>query len=190
MRSINTGVKEFREYTKEITLMLGYEALRDLPTVPTEITTPLEKIDQNLIVKDSIVLLPILRAGLGMVDGILTLLPTAPVGYVGMYRDHDTHQPHEYYFKVPMLQGKTALILDPMLATGGSISAAIDLIKQHNPSKIKILSIVSAPEGIQHVLQSHSDVEIYTASIDRGLNANKYIVPGLGDAGDRLFGTK
>ncbi|MCL1944654.1 MAG: uracil phosphoribosyltransferase [Firmicutes bacterium] len=190
MRSVNTGTKEFREYTTEIAHILGYEALRDLPTVPTEIVTPLQKTIQNLIIKDSVVLLPILRAGLGMQDGLLTLLPTAAVGYIGMYRDHDTSLPNEYYFKAPELNGRVALILDPMLATGGSICASISLIKKHNPSQIKVLSIVSAPKGIDNILNTHQDVEIYTAAIDDGLNEHNYIVPGLGDAGDRLFGTK
>ena len=190
MRSVNTGTKEFREYAKELALMLGYEALRDLPTVSAQIQTPLETTTQRLIVKDSVVLLPILRAGLGMEDGILTLLPTAVVGHIGMYRDHETFQPKEYYFKATNLQDKTVLVLDPMLATGGSVVAAISLIKRSKPYKIKVLTIVSAPQGIQNVFKVHSDVEIYTAAVDRELNKDNYIVPGLGDAGDRLFGTK
>lgn len=190
MRSINTGTKEFREYAREIALMLGYEALKDLPTEDTVIETPLEKTTQKTIIKDSVVLMPILRAGLGMEDGILTLLPTAAVGHIGMYRDHDTYEPKEYYFKAPSLTGKVVLVLDPMLATGGSIVAAINKIKESKPSKIKVLSIVSAPKGIETILNAHPDVTIYTASVDRGLNEHNYIVPGLGDAGDRLFGTK
>ncbi|MDR3021803.1 MAG: uracil phosphoribosyltransferase [Clostridiales bacterium] len=190
MRDKGTGTKEFREYAKEIALMLGYEALRELPTVPTKIVTPLETTTQNLIKKDSVVLLPILRAGLGMVDGILTLIPTAAVGHIGMYRDHQTFEAKEYFCKMPTLTDKTVLLLDPMLATGGSASAAVKLIKTHKPKKIKFLCIVSVPYGIEQLTKNHSDIEIYTACIDRELNADKYIVPGLGDAGDRLFGTK
>lgn len=194
LRDKHTGTKVFRELANEITMLLAYEALKNVRLKPTEVSTPLKNIHGGIVDHD-VVLVPILRAGVGMLDGVLSLFPEARVGFVGIYRDHDTAMPITYYEKLPeALKDPLFFIIDPMLATGGSIIACINMIKHHekghHPSKIKIISIISAPEGIRAVEEAHPDVEIYTGHIDDGLDANKYIVPGLGDAGDRLFGTK
>lgn len=190
MRDKNTKSKEFRELTYEISLMLGYEAMRDLNTVMTEITTPLTTAKFPLVEAKNIALIPILRAGLAMSDAISDLMPTARIGHIGMYRDHKTHKAIEYFCKLPAeICSCDVFMLDPMLATGSSAVAAIDLLKNKGVKNITFVSILSAPEGIELLHKSHPDVKIYTACIDEKLNENCYIVPGLGDAGDRIFGT-
>lgn len=191
MRNKATGTNEFRSLVEELAVMLGYEALRDLPLKDVEIETPLEPCTAPMIAGKKLAVVPILRAGLGMVEGILTLVPSAKVGHIGLYRDHETHEPHEYYCKLPdPISLRTILVLDPMLATGGSAVAAIDFIKQHGGVNIKFLCIIAAPEGITRLQNAHPDVEIYVGGIDRCLNDDAYICPGLGDAGDRIYGTK
>lgn len=191
LRDKNTDTKQFRELIEEISVLLTYEAFKDVPTVETEVETPMETTTQQVIAENSIAIIPILRAGLGMVNGVHTLFPTAKVGHIGMYRDESTFEPQEYYCKLPKdIQNKTCLVLDPMLATGGSIIAAVDLLKKHGAKHIKCMHVIAAPEGIAALQKAHPDVQIYCATVDRGLNENNYIVPGLGDAGDRLFGTK
>lgn len=191
LRDINTKTKQFRELVEEITILMTYEAFRDVPTKQIEVTTPLETTMQQVVVENSIAIVPILRAGLGMVNGVHALFPTAKVGHIGMYRDHDTLQPKEYYCKLPMeIKDEIAVILDPMLATGGSINAAIDILKNSGCKIIKVMSIIAAPIGIDTVCKKHPDIQIYIATVDRCLNELSYILPGLGDAGDRLFGTK
>ncbi len=191
LRDKNTGMKQFRELVEEITTLMTFESFKDVPTKKVMVETPLETTEQTMVVDKSIAVIPILRAGLGMVNGVHSLFPTAKVGHVGLYRDEETLEPHEYYCKLPEgIESKTAILLDPMLATGGSASAAITLLKNKGVKKIKLMSIIAAPEGIETVATAHPDVEIYVSTLDRCLNENGYILPGLGDAGDRLFGTK
>ena len=191
LRDKNTNTKQFRELIEEITVLLTYEAFKDIPTVPVEVETPLERTVQQVIPDNSVAIVPILRAGLGMVNGVHTLFPTAKVGHVGMYRDETTCLPQEYYCKLPKdIGGMICIVLDPMLATGGSAIAAVDLLKKQGVSRIKCMHIIAAPEGIENLHRAHPDVQIYCATCDRELNKDKYILPGLGDAGDRLFGTK
>jgi len=191
LRDIHTGTKDFRVLIEEIAMLMGYESLRDLPLEDVEIETPIQKATVKMLSGKKIAIVPILRAGLGMVNGILALVPTAKVGHIGLYRDHDTHQPHEYYCKLPEnMDERTVIVLDPMLATGGSAIAAINFIKQRGCSNIKFMSIIAAPEGLKALSDAHPDIEIYCGNLDEKLNENCYIVPGLGDAGDRIFGTK
>lgn len=191
MRDKSTGTKEFRELTHELSQLIGYEAMRNIKTELVEIETPLVKTKAPVLAGRKLALIPILRAGLAMADAIADFVPNAKIGHIGMYRDPNTHLPVEYYCKLPSdIENRDVFMLDPMLATGGSAIAAIDLLKQHGASNIKFVCILSAPEGISKVQQAHPDVEIYTGSIDEGLNDQDYIVPGLGDAGDRIFGTK
>lgn len=191
LRDKKTGTKEFRELIEEIGMFICYEALKDIELDSVTIETPLEKYKTGKFNEDKYAFIPILRAGLGLLDGVLRVVPNAKVGHIGMYRDEETYEPVNYFFKVPKnIEEKTVILLDPMLATGGSAIDAIDLLKEKGVKKIKFLSIISAPEGIEKVVEKHPDVEIYTAHIDDKLNENKYICPGLGDAGDRIFGTK
>ncbi len=189
IRDVKTSVKDFRELVNEVALLMGYEATKDLELTKTKVQTPLAETVGNVIEKQ-VALVPILRAGLGMVDALMSLIPAAKVGHIGLYRDHETLQPVEYYCKLPTdIEKRQVLVLDPMLATGGSAAAAIDFIKQRGAKKIKLMCIIAAPEGVAVVQKAHPDVDIYVASLDEGLNENGYIMPGLGDAGDRLFGT-
>ena len=191
LRDIHTGTNEFRRLIEEIAVLMGFEALRDLPLEDREVVTPIEACQSPFVAGKKLAIVPILRAGLGMVSGITTLVPTAKIGHIGMYRDEETHEPHEYYCKLPKpIELRTILVLDPMLATGGSATDAINLIKERGGRKIKFLCIIAAPEGIKRLHEAHPDVEIYVGHLDRELNANAYICPGLGDAGDRIFGTK
>ncbi len=191
LRDINTGVKEFRELAEELSLLMGYEVTRNLPLEDIEIETPICKTTSKVISGKKLGIVPILRAGLGMVDGLLKLVPTAKVGHVGLYRDPVTLNPVEYYCKFPTdIAEREIIILDPMLATGGSASAAIDFLKEKGAKSIKLMCFLAAPEGIKAVTIKHPDVEIFLAAIDEKLNEHGYIVPGLGDAGDRLYGTK
>lgn len=190
MRNKNTGTKDFRQNLDEVAGLMAYEISRDLPLAPVTIDTPMGSCDTYELEK-SVVLIPILRAGLGMVDGILDLIPTAKVGHVGLYRDEETLQPHEYYAKFPVnMRDSIVMVLDPMLATGGSASATISLLKKQGCKIIKLVCLVGAPEGVELMKKDHPDVDIYLASLDEKLNEVGYIVPGLGDAGDRIFGTK
>ncbi|MBS7298902.1 MAG: uracil phosphoribosyltransferase [Eubacteriales bacterium] len=189
LRNKETTVKEFRELVNEIALLMGYEATKDLTLTEVEVETPLVK-TKGQVVEKQVALVPILRAGLGMVEALMSLIPAAKVGHVGLYRDHDTLQPVEYYCKLPTdIEERQVLVLDPMLATGGSSAAAIDVVKKRGAKKIKLMCIIAAPEGVKTVQDAHPDVDIYVASLDEKLNENGYILPGLGDAGDRLFGT-
>lgn len=191
IRDKNCGTREFRTVIGEIATLMGYEILRDLETELVEIETPMEKAMVPMIKGKKLAVVPILRAGLGMVDGILSLVPTAKVGHVGMYRDEETLQPKEYYCKLPEdIDQRLVLIVDPMLATGGSADAAIEFVKKQGAKQIKFASIIAATEGIKMLTEKHPDIQIYCGSIDRQLNENGYILPGLGDAGDRIFGTK
>ena len=191
IRDKNCGTREFRTVIGEIATLMGYEILRDLETELVEIETPMEKAMVPMIKGKKLAVVPILRAGLGMVDGILSLVPTAKVGHVGMYRDEETLQPKEYYCKLPEdIDQRLVLIVDPMLATGGSADAAIEFVKKQGAKQIKFASIIAAPEGIKMLTEKHPDIQIYCGSIDRQLNENGYMLPGLGDAGDRIFGTK
>ena len=191
LRDINTGTNEFRKLIEEIATLMGYEALRDLPLEDIEVTTPIETCMSPIIAGRKLAIVPILRAGLGMVQGILNLTPTAKVGHIGMYRDPETHEPHEYYCKLPSpIEERTIVVMDPMLATGGSAVDSINLIKLHGGKNIKFMCIIAAPEGLSKLHEAHPDVQIYVGNLDRELNANAYICPGLGDAGDRIFGTK
>ena len=191
IRDKNCGTREFRTVIGEIATLMGYEILRDLETELVEIETPMEKAMVPMIKGKKLAVVPILRAGLGMVDGILSLVPTAKVGHVGMYRDEETLQPKEYYCKLPEdIDQRLVLIVYPMLATGGSADAAIQFVKKQGAKQIKFASIIAAPEGIKMLTEKHPDIQIYCGSIDRQLNENGYILPGLGDAGDRIFGTK
>ena len=190
LRRKETGTKDFRETLEEIAGLMAYEITRDLPLRDITIETPLGKCDTQELARD-VVIIPVLRAGLGMVDGISNLIPTARVGHIGMYRDHETLLPITYYSKFPgNLPEAVVMVLDPMLATGGSSTAAIQILKDHGAKTIKLVCVVGAPEGIQRIRKDHPDVQIYIAGLDEKLNENGYIVPGLGDAGDRLFGTK
>ncbi len=191
IRDKNCGTREFRTVVGEIATLMGYEILRDLETELVEIETPMEKAMVPMIKGKKLAVVPILRAGLGMVDGILSLVPTAKVGHVGMYRDEETLQPKEYYCKLPEdIDQRLVLIVDPMLATGGSANAAIEFVKKQGAKQIKFASIIAAPEGIKMLSEKHPDIQIYCGSVDRELNEHGYILPGLGDAGDRIFGTK
>ncbi len=190
MRDEKTGTKDFRQSLDEIAGLMAYEITRDLPVKDVQIQTPLTLTTTQQLAKD-IVLVPILRAGLGMVDGIRSLIPTAKVGHVGVYRDEETLLPIEYFAKFPPnLKDSIVMILDPMLATGGSASAVIDIVKARGATSVKLVCLVAAPEGVKAIEEAHPDVHIYLAALDEKLNENGYIVPGLGDAGDRLFGTK
>lgn len=190
LRDIKTSHKEFRELASEITMLICYEALKNIEVEDYEIETPMTPMTGKRV-KNDIVVVPILRAGIGMLDGILSLIPNARVGFLGIYRDHDTKLPVEYYSKLPEnLTNPLVFIIDPMLATGGSVVAAIDMLKKQGYGNIILISIISAPEGIKIVEDAHPDVQIFTGSVDEYLDDNKYIVPGLGDAGDRLYGTK
>lgn len=191
MRDKNTGSKDFRELLTEITMLMGYEITRNIQLEEVEIETPVTKTKSKIISGKKLGIVPILRAGLGMVDGLLNLVPAAKVGHVGLYRDPETLKPVEYYSKFPQdIEEREMIIVDPMLATGGSAVAAIDVLKQKGAVSIKLVNLVAAPEGIEEVHKYHPDVEIYVAAVDERLNDHGYIVPGLGDAGDRLFGTK
>ena len=190
LRDKTTGTNEFRQLVGEIAMLEGFEALADLPLKDIEVETPIEKCQTPVIAGKKLAVVPILRAGLGMVDGVLSLVPTAKVGHIGLYRDPKTHEPHEYYCKLPSpIEQRTIVVVDPMLATGGSASAAIDFIKQHGRKKIKFMCIIAAPEGVIRLHNDHPDVQIYIGHLDRELNKDAYICPGLGDAGDRIFGT-
>jgi uracil phosphoribosyltransferase len=191
LRQKDTSKKTFRELTYEISMLMGYEVTRDLPLQPVEIETPLERTRARMVAGKKLVLVPVLRAGLGMVEGMLALVPSARVGHIGLYRQHDTLRPVEYYFKIPPEpEVRDFILLDPMLATGGSIAAATTLLKSHAAARVRIMSIVAAPEGVRKLFELHPDVQIFTAALDRQLNEQGYILPGLGDAGDRLFGTR
>ncbi|MCI7132003.1 MAG: uracil phosphoribosyltransferase [Lachnospiraceae bacterium] len=191
LRDEHTGTNEFRKLVEEIAMLMGYEALRDLPTEDVEIKTPIETCMTPMISGKKLAIVPILRAGLGMVNGILALVPSAKVGHIGLYRDPETHEPHEYYCKLPEpIDQRTIVVVDPMLATGGSGSDAVTMIKQHGGKNIKFMSIIAAPEGLERLHKDHPDIQIYVGHLDRCLNENAYICPGLGDAGDRIFGTK
>lgn len=191
LRKIETGTNEFRALVEEIAVLMGYEALRDLELEDVEIETPLEKAMCPVISGKKPAIVPILRAGLGMVGGLLKLMPAAKVGHIGMYRDEQTHEPHEYYCKLPNpIELRKIYVVDPMLATGGSAVDAIDLIKQRGGKDITFMCIIAAPEGLEKLHKAHPDIRIFAGNLDRELNENAYICPGLGDAGDRIFGTK
>ncbi|MBQ4001400.1 MAG: uracil phosphoribosyltransferase [Lachnospiraceae bacterium] len=191
LRDKKTGTNEFRQLVEEIAMLMGYEALHDLPLEDREIETPIETCMTPMIAGKKLAIVPILRAGLGMVSGITALTPTAKIGHIGMYRNEKTHEPVEYFCKLPSpIELRTIVVLDPMLATGGSGCDAVDLIKARGGRKIKFVCIIAAPEGIKKLHERHPDVEIYIGHVDRELNENAYICPGLGDAGDRIFGTK
>lgn len=190
LRDEATGAKEFRELVSEIAMLMCYEATRDLPLKEVEVQTPVAKAKTKMIAGRKLAFVPILRAGLGMVDGMLRLVPSAKVGHIGLYRDHDTLKPVEYYNKLPQdITERDVIVLDPMLATGGSAMDAITIVKRSAPKSVKFLCVIAAPEGIEALRQAHPDVQIYCAAVDRKLNENGYILPGLGDAGDRIFGT-
>ena len=191
LRDVQTGSKQFRELIEEIAMLMAYEALRDLPPKEIEIQTPITKTVTRVISGKKLAIVPILRAGLGMVQGILALVPSAKVGHIGLYRDHETLEPHEYYCKLPDdIGNRLVIILDPMLATGGSGVAGVNFLKQRGCTNIKFMSIIAAPEGIEKLTAAHPDIQLYCGCVDQKLNENGYIVPGLGDAGDRIFGTK
>ena len=191
MRNKKTGSKDFRELLNEIAMLMAYELTRDLPTEDVEIETPLCKMTAKKISGKKLAIVPILRAGIGMVDGILALVPVAKVGHIGLYRDPDTHMPVEYYSKFPQdIEDRIVILVDPMLATGGSACDALDLLKKRGCRNIRFMALVAAPEGVAKVQEAHPDVDIYVAALDERLNDHAYIVPGLGDAGDRIFGTK
>ena len=191
LRDKNTSSKEFRELISEVTMLMCYEATRDLPLKQVEIETPIAVTKAKVISGRKLAFVPILRAGIGMVDGILTLVPAAKVGHIGLYRDPDTHEPVEYYCKLPSdIDEREVIVLDPMLATGGSAIDAISQLKSRGVKQIKFMCIIAAPEGMEALMEAHPDVQIYCGALDGHLNEDKYIVPGLGDAGDRIFGTK
>lgn len=191
MRRTECSSKEFRELLNEISMFVAYEVTRDLPLKDVEVETPICKTTKKMIEGRKLAIVPVLRAGLGMVDGFLSLVPNAKVGHIGLYRDPETLEPVEYYCKLPAdMEEREAVVVDPMLATGGSASAAIDFIKKRNCKHIKLMCLIAAPEGIARIQKDHPDVDIYVAGVDDCLNDHGYIVPGLGDAGDRLFGTK
>ena len=191
MRDKNTGTKDFRQLLEEISMLMVYEVTRDLPTEEVEIETPICTTKCKMLAGKKIGIVPILRAGLGMVDAVATLIPAARVGHIGLYRDPETHLPVEYYCKLPDdIGNRITFLVDPMLATGGSFVAAIDCLKKHGCKKIIVMNIIGCPEGIKAIQEAHPDVELYLAACDEGLNDHAYIVPGLGDAGDRIFGTK
>ena len=191
LRDENTGTSEFRKLIEEIAMLMGYEALSDLPMEDVEVKTPIETCMTPMIAGKKLAIVPILRAGLGMVSGIEALVPTAKIGHIGLYRDPVTHEPHEYYCKLPEpIEQRTIVVVDPMLATGGSAAEAVDFIKQHGGVNIKFMCIIAAPEGVKRLREAHPDIQIYIGHLDRCLNDHAYICPGLGDAGDRIFGTK
>jgi len=191
LRDRETSTRDFKQLVSEIAMLMAYEATKDLTTEPVEIDTPLERMTGRQVSGKKLTLVPILRAGLGMVDGIAQLIPSARVGHIGLYRDHDTLQPIDYYFKIPAAEvERDFYLLDPMLATGGSAVAAVGALKGAGARRIRFLSIVAAPEGVRRLLEAHPDVHVFTAALDRQLNPQGYILPGLGDAGDRLFGTR
>ena len=190
LRSVETGTKEFRELVSEIANLMCYEATRDLPLMEVETVTPMQKTITKVIAGRKLAFVPILRAGLGMVEGMLKLVPSAKVGHIGLYRDHDTLKPVEYYNTLPQdITERDVIVLDPMLATGGSALDAITIVKRSQPKSVKFLCIIAAPEGIDALTKAHPDVQVYCAAVDERLNENGYILPGLGDAGDRIFGT-
>jgi len=191
LRDKNTGSKEFRELVSEVGMLMCYEATRDLPLKEVEIETPIATAKTKVISGRKLAFVPILRAGLGMVEGVLSLVPAAKIGHIGLYRDETTHMPVEYYCKLPAdIEERDVIVLDPMLATGGSAIDAIKMIKKRNVKSIKFMCIIAAPEGLEALQKAHPDVPVYCASLDQRLDDQKYIVPGLGDAGDRIFGTK
>ena len=191
LRDKHTGMKEFRELIEEITTVMTYESMRDVEVVPVEVETPLETTTQYRVKEESIAIVPILRAGLGMVNGVHRVFPTARVGHIGMYRNEETLEPQEYYCKLPDgIEEKTVFLVDPMLATGGSACDALTALKKRGCKNIKFMALIAAPEGVEAVAKAHPDVHVYISTLDRCLNQNGYILPGLGDAGDRLFGTK
>ncbi len=191
LRDKRTTTKDFKQLASEIAMLMAYEVTKDLPLEPIDVETPLERMRGAQVAGKKLTLVPILRAGLGMVEGIAQLIPSARVGHIGLYRDHDTLEPVDYYFKIPSgEQDRTFFVLDPMLATGGSAVAAVAALKKAGARRIRFLCIVAAPEGARRMLAAHADVPVYTAALDRQLNAHGYILPGLGDAGDRLFGTR
>ncbi len=191
LRDRSTSTRDFKQLVNEIAMLMAYEVTKDLATEPVDIETPLERMTGQQVAGKKLTLVPILRAGLGMVEGIAQLIPSARVGHIGMYRDHDSLQPVDYYFKIPGgEEERDFIILDPMLATGGSAVAAVTALRRAGARRIRFLCIVSAPEGVKRLLDAHSDVPVYTAALDRQLNEKGYILPGLGDAGDRLFGTR
>lgn len=191
LRNKDTSTKQFRELVSELAIFEGYEAMRDFPLEDVTVETPLEATTCKRIAGKKVAIIPILRAGLGMVDGILQLTPSARVGHVGMYRDPETHEPHQYYCKFPEdIENRTCLVVDPMLATGGSLTAAIQFLREAGVKDIRALVLVAAPEGIKATLDFDKDVHLYTCAVDRELNSHAYILPGLGDAGDRIYGTK
>lgn len=191
MRSKKTGAKDFRELLEEVSMLMGYELTRDLPLEEVNIETPVTKMKAKMIAGKKMAVVPLMRAGLGMVDGILRLVPVAKVGHIGLYRNPQTHEPVEYYCKLPNDVGeRIVIVVDPMLATGGSASEALTLLKQSGCKQIKLMCLVAAPEGVSRIREEHPDVDLYLAALDERLNEHAYIVPGLGDAGDRIFGTK
>ena len=191
IRDKNMGTKDFRETVNEISTLMAYEVSRDMPLEDVEVETPITKTTRKQLAGKKVAVVPILRAGLGMVDGILDLIPAAKVGHIGMYRDEETLKPHEYFVKLPSdIDQRQLFVVDPMLATGGSAIMAIDALKKRGASSMKFVCLVAAPQGVKALQEAHPDIDIYTASLDDSLNENGYIVPGLGDAGDRMFGTK
>ena len=191
LRRKDTSKKKFKELVDEIAMLMAYEVTRDLPLARVEVETPLETTTQMRLSGKKLTLVPILRAGLGMVDGVLRLMPSVRVGHIGLYRDHDTLQPVDYYFKIPPEpEARDFIVLDPMLATGGSAAAAVSSLKRSGATRVRFMCLVAAPEGVRRMQQDHPDVQVYAAALDRELDENGYIRPGLGDAGDRLFGTK
>lgn len=191
LRDKNTGMKEFRELVEEITTIMTYEAMRDVDLTPVQVETPLEVTTQYKVPEESVAIVPILRAGLGMVNGVHRVFPTAKVGHIGMYRDEETLEPQEYYCKLPDgIEEKTVFLVDPMLATGGSVCDALAALKKRGCKKIRFMCIIAAPEGVRKVAEEYPDIPVYVSTLDRQLNEHGYILPGLGDAGDRLFGTK
>lgn len=191
LRDEKTGTNEFRSLVEEIAMLMGYEALADLETENVPVKTPIEESEEPVIAGRKMAIVPILRAGLGMVSGMLALVPSAKVGHIGMYRDEETHIPHEYYCKLPShIDERLIVVVDPMLATGGSLIDAVDAIKKRGGKNIKCMCIIAAPEGVEKFTEAHPDVQLYIGNLDRCLNENAYICPGLGDAGDRIFGTK
>ena len=190
LRDRHTGTNEFRKIVEELGMLMGFEALHDLPVENVEVETPIEKCLSPVISGRKLAVVPILRAGLGLVPGILSLTPSAKVGHIGMYRDEETHEPHEYFCKLPEpISERIVVVTDPMLATGGSAVDAVDIIKQRGGKRIKFICIIAAPEGVKRFHEAHPDVELYIGHLDRELNGDAYICPGLGDAGDRIFGT-
>ena len=191
LRNKNTGTNEFRALIEEIAMLMGYEALRDLPLEDVKVETPIETCMTPMIAGRKLAVVPILRAGLGMVDGILSLIPAAKVGHIGLYRDPETFQPVEYFCKLPAdCEEREVFVVDPMLATGGSCAAAVQLLKEKGVRHMRLMCIIAAPEGVERMQKEHPDVDLYIGALDERLNEHKYIVPGLGDAGDRIFGTK